>query len=206
MTSMLAVILGASACSGASAVPLPALPDVTSGEVRTVRALIDAGRRAAARTRWAALTGWSPAGGANAYGRADAAFSDATSSPEKFRVAFQLYDAIFSCGQTSELNPQAFDTGAAAALERALHAAGSGKLKEAAKLLRGAAQRDPSSIESRYFLGLVEVARGDPRAAQAAWKAAIDADGYTQSPDGWTLDRAQEAALQRYLAKRERGQ
>jgi len=70
-------------------------------------------------------------------------------------------------------------------------------------LLSANSRARPSAIRhrsSRYFLGLVQRARGDHDAARAAWKAAIDDAGYAQPPDGWTLPRAQQAALQRYLS------
>jgi hypothetical protein len=134
--------------------------------------------------------------GATAYGRADAQFSK-----RNYRVAFRTYDKILFCAENSELDPAAGSSGAASLLDSALQHAGTGDFAEARTQLARAARLDSSSIESRYFLGLIEFARGNRRGAHAAWKAAIDSDGYEQPPEGWALPRAQEAALQRYLER-----
>jgi tetratricopeptide (TPR) repeat protein len=149
---------------------------------------------AAARARWSAVAGSAPREDGPAYGRADVLLSS-----HDYRAAFRAYDRVLFCGQFSELSPSAQDSGAAGLLDRALQRAAAGDLPDARKLLQRAAHSDPASIESRYFLGLVEFARGDRQAARAAWQAAIDDEGYAQPPDGWTMTRAQEAAVQRYL-------
>jgi hypothetical protein len=190
---VLALVL-ATFCGPAVPDPLPPLAAATSGNVRAVRALIDAGRRKAARTKWVSFTGWVPASSETAYGPADAAFTAG-----HYRTAFRLYEQLLFCGPASELDPQAYDTGSADLLRRALQRAGAGQAVSARQFLRSAAARDPASIESRYFLGLLEFVRGDSRAARAAWKAAIDDDGYAQPPDGWMMPRAQQAALERFL-------
>jgi tetratricopeptide (TPR) repeat protein len=190
-------IASATVCPSAPPIVLPPLSPATQAQVQSVRALIDASRVADARTRWETLAGWSPASGVKAYGRADAAFS-----AHDYRRAFSLYDRILFCGPVSELGPAAEDSGAAGLIDRALRQAADGDLAAARRLLRTAAERDAASIESRYFLGLVEFAQRDRRAAREAWKAAIDADGYTQPPDGWALPRAQQAAIERYISTR----
>jgi len=182
-------------CASSAPLALPPLSGATYGDFRAVRALIDARRLRAARARLAVLTGSSPADRATAYGRADALFTAHAYCP-----AFHLYYRALFCGSFSELNQSADDSGAAASLASALQRAANGHLAAAQRELQGAAERDQASIESRYFLGLVERARGDRDAARAAWKAAIDDTGYAQPPDGWTLPRAQHAALQRYLS------
>jgi hypothetical protein len=183
------------ALCASSALVLPPLSGAGYEDFRAVCALVDAQRLHAARARWASLTGWSSADRGTAYGGADAAFS-----AHAYRTAFRLYYRALFCGSFSELNPSADDSGAAASLASALQRAANGDLAAAQHELQGAAERDPASIESRYFLGLVQRARGHRDAARAAWKAAIDDAGYAQPPDGWTLPRAQQAALQRYLS------
>ena len=190
------MIFAIALCCAICTIPVPALTSTTQHDVEVVRALVDQHHDSAARTRWEQLTGWTAANGATAYGRADAAFSG-----RDYRPAFRIYDAILFCGSLSELSPQAHDSGAAAALDRALNLARTGRFRAARQVLERAARRDPNSIESRYFLGLVAFACGDSAAARSAWKAAIDSDGYAQPPDGWTLNRARQAALQRYLQR-----
>lgn len=184
-------------CPTSVPIALPPLSSATLGDVQDVRALVDGGQLGAARSRWSQVSGWSPSRGATAYGRADAAF---TAGHE--RTAFRLYDQVLFCGPGSELNPSAQDSGASDMLDRGLREAADGDFAAAETKLEKASGRDPSSVESRYFLGLVELARGDRRSARGSWKAAIDSTGYAQPPDGWTMPRAQEAALQRYLSLR----
>jgi tetratricopeptide (TPR) repeat protein len=183
-------------CTGSTPIDLPPPSAASRKDLRAVRALVAANKLAEARARWASLGNWLPADGATAYGRADAAFS-----ARNYRVAFRAYDQALFCDQTNELDPAAENSGAASLLDSALQHAVSGNFAEAREQLRVAANHDAGSIESRYFLGLVELASGKPRAARAAWKAAIDSDGYAQPPGEWTLPRAQEAAIERYLGE-----
>jgi tetratricopeptide (TPR) repeat protein len=185
---------GAAACSSASTPALPPLADMTRDDLFALRASIDARQLAIARSRFARLDRRRPSNGAAAYGAADAA-ADARDYPR----AFRLYDQLLFCGEVTELNPAAQDSGAAPLIDRGLRSAAAGHLAAAERFLE-AATRDPGSIESRYFLGVVELARGNAARARTAWKAAIDSAGYAQPPDGWSLPRAQEAALQRYLS------
>jgi tetratricopeptide (TPR) repeat protein len=182
-------------CASALPLALPQLSAATLDDLHAVRALVDANQLRAARERWASIGARALANGTPAYGPADTAFS-----AHAYRAAFGLYDRMLFCGDTSELNPSAQDSGAAALLETALQRAAAGDFGKAHELLQRAAERDAASTESRYFLGLVELARGAPHAARSAWKAAIDSEGYAQPPDGWTMPRAQEAAIQRYLS------
>jgi tetratricopeptide (TPR) repeat protein len=172
---------------------LPSLSRASRDEFLAVRSLVDANRLAAARSRWSLEDSWRPASSALAYGAADAAVND-----RQYAKAFRLYDRVLFCEPLTELNPEAQDSGAAALIDHGLRLAAAGDLA-AAKTALESAEHDGESIESRYFLGVVELARGNVTDARAAWKAAIDCTGYAQSPDGWTLPRPQEAALQRYL-------
>lgn len=180
-------------CTSAPAVTLPSLSRASREEFLAVRALVDANQLAAARSRWSLEDSWRPASGAVAYGAADAAVN-----ARQYAKAFRLYDRVLFCEPLTELNPSAQDSGAAPLIDRGLRLAAAGDLA-AAKTALESAEHDGESIESRYFLGVVELAQGNVTDARAAWKAAVDCTGYGQPPDGWTLPRPQEAALQRYL-------
>jgi tetratricopeptide (TPR) repeat protein len=184
----------AAPCAGSAPISLPPLVSATADDMRAVRVLIDTNQPAAARARWSMVAASDAGKSAAAYGPADVLFS-----AREYRTAFRSYDRAVFCGELSELNPSAQDSGAADSIDSALQRAAAGDLAAAQRLLQHAAALDPDSIESRYFLGLVEFAQRKYPAARSAWKAAIDDEGYAQPPDGWTITRAQEAAVQRYL-------